>query len=102
MADRNGYDSGASGDTQGIITSLSGQIETLIAQHQSNVRAMRTDATMTKVMDDYGAVEAKFNAAATEVQAIIKSLSDTLKQFDGVADTAFTQASSAVRNIANT
>jgi uncharacterized protein YukE len=102
MANKNGYDSGASGDTQTAITSLSSQIETLIAQHQSNVRAMRTDATMTKVMDDYGAVEAKFNAAATEVQAIIKSLSDTLKQFDGVADTAFTQASSAVRNIANT
>lgn len=102
MTGRNGYDSGASSDTQGAITSLSGQIESLIAQHRANVRAMRTDATMTKVMDDYGAVEEKFNAAATEVQTIIKSLSDTLKQFDGVADTAFSQASQAVNNIGNT
>ncbi|HET6299216.1 MAG TPA: hypothetical protein VFG33_37975 [Kribbella sp.] len=102
MAGRNGYDSGASGDTQTAITSLSSQIESLISQHQANVRAMRTDATMTKVMDDYGAVEAKFNAAAAEVQTIIKSLADTLKQFDGVADTAFTQASQAVNNIGNT
>lgn len=102
MSGRNSYDSGASGETQSAIKSLSGQIETLIAQHKANVKAMRGDATMTKVMDEYGAVEERFNSAAAEVQNIIKSLGDTLKQFDGAADTAFTQASQAVQNIGNT
>lgn len=102
MGGRNSYDSGASGETQSAIKSLSAQIETLISQHKANVKAMRADATMTKVMDDYGAVEERFNSAAAEVQTIIKSLADTLKQFDGAADTAFTQASQAVQNIGNT
>jgi uncharacterized protein YukE len=102
MSGRNSYDSGASGETQATIKSLSSQIETLISQHKSNVKAMRGDASMTKVMDDYGAVEEKFNAAATEVQTIIKSLSETLAQFDGAADTAFQAASKAVQDIGNT
>lgn len=101
MSGRNSYDSGASAETQATIKSLSGQIQTLIAQHQANVKAMRGDATMTKVMDEYGAVEERFNAAATEVQNIIKSLGDTLKQFDDHANTAFTAASKAVQDIGN-
>jgi uncharacterized protein YukE len=102
MSNRNSYDSGASGETQAAIKSLSAQIETLIAQHQANVKAMRGDATMTKVMDEYGAVEAKFNSAATEVQNIIKSLASTLAEFDTHADTAFKAASKAVTDIGNT
>ena len=74
MGGRNSYDSGASGETQAAIKSLSAQIETLIAQHQANVKAMRGDATMTKVMDDYGAVEEKFNSAATEVLGLAPRL----------------------------
>lgn len=99
MADRNSYDSGASSETQSAIKSLSGQIETLIAQHKANVKAMRADASMSKVMDDYDAVEAKFNAAATEVHNIIKSLSSTLKEFDGIGETAHGAASTAVRGM---
>ncbi|ONI73697.1 hypothetical protein BWI15_09685 [Kribbella sp. ALI-6-A] len=102
MSNRNSYDSGASGETQAAIKSLSAQIESLIAQHQANVKAMRGDATMTKVLDEYGAVEAKFNAAATEVQNIIKSLASTLAEFDTHADTAFKAASKAVTDIGNT
>jgi uncharacterized protein YukE len=102
MAGRNSYDSGASSETQATIKRLSGQIETLIGQHKANVKAMRGDATMTKVMDDYGAVEERFNSAANEVQTIIKSLAETLAQFDGAADTAFQKASKAVQDIGNT
>jgi uncharacterized protein YukE len=98
---RNSYDSGASGETQAKIKSLSAQIETLLAAHAKNVADMRRDATMTKVIDDYGAVEEKFNKAATEVKTIIKSLGDTLKEFDNKADTAFAEASKAVQNIGN-
>lgn len=101
MSGRNSYDSGASAETQATIKSLSAQIETLLSQHKANVRAMRSDATMTKVMDDYGAVEEKFNAAAAEVQGIIKSLADTLAEYDSVADTAFQKASKAVQDIGN-
>jgi uncharacterized protein YukE len=99
MGGRTGFDSGASGDTQGKITSLSGQIESLLSQHKANVKAMRADASMSKVMDDYDAVEAKFNAAATEVHNIIKSLSSTLKEFDGIGETAHGAASTAVRGM---
>jgi hypothetical protein len=101
MSGRTGFDSSASGETQTAIKSLSGQIETLLAQHKSNVKAMRADATMTKVMDDYGAVEERFNAAAVEVQGIIKSLAETLKQFDGIGETAHSSAASAVRGMTN-
>jgi hypothetical protein len=99
MSGRTGFDSTASGETQTAITSLSSQIETLLSQHKANVKAMRADASMTKVMDDYDAVEAKFNAAATEVQGIIKSLAATLKQFDGIGETAHGAASTAVRGM---
>jgi uncharacterized protein YukE len=99
MSGRTGFDSTASGETQTTIKSLSGQIETLLSQHKANVKAMRGDASMTKVMDDYDAVEAKFNAAATEVQNIIKSLASTLQQFDGIGETAHSQASTAVRGM---
>jgi uncharacterized protein YukE len=99
MSGRTGYDSTASGETQTKVTNLSSQIESLLSQHKANVKAMRADASMTKVMDDYDAVEAKFNSAATEVQNIIKSLSDTLKQYDGIADTAHSAASTAVRGM---
>jgi uncharacterized protein YukE len=99
MSGRTGFDSTASGETQTKIKSLSGQIESLLSQHKANVKAMRADASMTKVMDDYDAVEAKFNAAASEVQSIIKSLAETLKQFDGIGETAHSAASAAVRGM---
>ncbi|QNE17097.1 hypothetical protein F1D05_03220 [Kribbella qitaiheensis] len=99
MSGRTGFDSTASGETQGKITKLSAQIETLLSQHKANVKAMRADATMTKVMDDYDAVEAKFDKAAAEVHTIIKSLSDTLKQYDGIGETAHSAASTAVRGM---
>jgi uncharacterized protein YukE len=99
MSGRTGFDSTASGETQTKIKSLSGQIESLLSQHKANVKAMRADASMTKVMDDYDAVEAKFNAAASEVQSIIKSLAETLKQFDGIGETAHSAASTAVRGM---
>lgn len=101
MTGRNAYDSGATGEVQGTIKSLSGQIQSVLAQHQSNVKAMRGDATMTKVMDEYDGVEAKFNKAADEVQKIITLLGTTLKEFDDKANTAFQQASSAVQGIGN-
>ena len=99
MSGRTGFDSTASGETQTTIKSLSSQIESLLSQHKANVKAMRADATMTKVMDDYDGVEAKFNTAAAEVQGIIKSLASTLQQFDGIGETAHGQASTAVRGM---
>ena len=38
MADRNSYDTGASGEVQGAINRLSGQISTLIATHRKDVQ----------------------------------------------------------------
>jgi uncharacterized protein YukE len=99
MSGRTGFDSTASGETQSTIKSLSGQIESLLSQHTANVKAMRADASMTKVMDEYDAVEGKFNAAATEVQNIIKSLASTLQEFDGIGETASSSASTAVRGM---
>ena len=99
MSGRTGFDSTASGETQTKIKNLSAQIESLLSQHKTNVKAMRADASMTKVMDDYDAVEAKFNAAASEVQSIIKSLAATLQQFDGIGETAHSAASTAVRGM---
>jgi hypothetical protein len=102
MTGRNAYDSGASAEVQGTIKSLSGQIQAQIEQHKANVKAMRADATMTKVMEEYDGVEARFNKAAAEVQNIIKLLGDTLQEYDTAADNAFKAASQAVQGIGNT
>jgi hypothetical protein len=99
MADRNSYDTGASGEVQGAINRLSGQISTLIATHRKDVQTALADATAGNVTDSYRATEDRFNKAADSTLGIIKSLQDTLKANDATAAATLKKAQSAVDGI---
>ncbi|GAA1595626.1 MULTISPECIES: pore-forming ESAT-6 family protein [Kribbella] len=99
MGNRNSYDTAASGEVQGTINSLSGQITSLIATHKQNVSAALADASASGVTENYRAVEDRFNKAAEQTLAIIQSLKETLSQNDSTAAATLKKASAAVDNI---
>jgi hypothetical protein len=99
MANRNSYDTAASGEVQTKINSLSGQISGLIATHKQNVTAALSDASASGVTENYRGVEDRFNKAADATLAIIQSLKDTLAQNDSTAAATLKKASAAVDGI---
>ncbi|MGW7683053.1 hypothetical protein ACWGID_20130 [Kribbella sp. NPDC054772] len=99
MANRNSYDTAASGEVQTTIHNLSGQITALIAAHKQNVTAALSDASASGVTENYRGVEDRFNKAADQTLAIIKSLKDTLSQNDATAAATLKKAGAAVDNI---
>ncbi|TCC22874.1 MULTISPECIES: hypothetical protein [Kribbella] len=99
MNERNSYDIGASEEVQTRITQLSGQINSLIGQHERSVQALLSDASMTNVTEEYRGIESQFSKAAEDVRAIIKLLTDTLQANDRTAEAALKKASSAVNQI---
>ncbi|MFF0342956.1 hypothetical protein [Kribbella sp. NPDC004875] len=99
MANRNSYDTAASGEVQTTINNLSGQISALIAAHKQNVTAALADASASGVTENYRGVEDRFNKAADQTLAIIKSLKDTLAQNDATAAATLKKAGAAVDNI---
>lgn len=96
MANRNSYDTAASGEVQSTINSLAGQIQSLIATHRQNVQAALSDASASGVTENYRAVEGRFNKAADSTLAIIQSLKETLAQNDATAAATLKKAQSAV------
>ncbi|MFI5694923.1 pore-forming ESAT-6 family protein [Kribbella sp. NPDC051586] len=99
MANRNSYDTAASGEVQATIKRLSGQIEALIAAHRKNVQAALADASATGVTDSYRAVEDRFNKAADSTLGIIGTLRETMQANDNTARATLKKAQSAVDNI---
>ena len=99
MNERNSYDIGASEEVQTRIKQLSGQINSLIGQHERSVQALLSDASMTNVTEEYRGIESEFSKAAEDVRAIIKLLTDTLQANDRTAEAALKKASSAVNQI---
>jgi flagellar motor component MotA len=95
-ADQNSYDIDASTQVQDRVNQLSAQISSLITQHETNVKALLSDATMTNVTDSYREVETKFSKAAQDVLNIIRLLTDTMKDNDETARTALKQAQASV------
>jgi hypothetical protein len=99
MANRNSYDTGASGEVQASINSLAGQIEGLIATHKQNVSAALSDASASGVTENYQAVEARFDKAAASTLSVIRSLKETLAANDSTAAATLKKASAAVDGI---
>lgn len=99
MANRNSYDTAASGEVQGTINNLAGQISGLIATHKQNVTAALSDASASGVTENYRGVEDRFNKAADQTLAIIKTLKDTMAQNDATAAATLKKAASAVDGI---
>jgi hypothetical protein len=96
MANRNSYDTAASGEVQSTINSLSGQIQSLIATHRQNVQAALADASASGVTESYRGVEDRFNKAADSTLQVIASLKETLAQNDATAAATLKKAQSAV------
>ncbi|WP_327635890.1 hypothetical protein OHB24_38595 [Kribbella sp. NBC_00482] len=99
MNERNSYDIGASEEVQTRIKQLSGQINSLIGQHERSVSALLSDASATNVTEEYRGIESEFSKAAEDVRSIIKLLTDTLQANDRTAEAALKKASSAVNQI---
>jgi hypothetical protein len=99
MNERNSYDIGASEEVQTRIKQLSGQINSLIGQHERSVSALLSDASATNVTEEYRGIESEFSKAAEDVRAIIKLLTDTLQANDRTAEAALKKASAAVNQI---
>ncbi|WP_410791752.1 hypothetical protein [Kribbella sp. C-35] len=99
MNERNSYDIGASEEVQTRIKQLSGQINSLIGQHERSVQALLSDASMTNVTEEYRGIESEFSKAAEDVRGIIKLLTDTLQANDRTAEAALKKAGAAVNQI---
>lgn len=99
MANRNSYDTAASGEVQATVKRLSGQIEALVAVHQKNVQAALSDASASGVTDSYRAVEDRFNKAAASTIGIIRTLQETMQANDSTAQATLKKAQAAVDNI---
>jgi len=95
-ADNNAYDVDISQAVQSRVTQLSAQITGLITEHESNVKALLADASMSGVTDSYREVETKFSTAAQDVLDIIRLLTDTMKNNDETALNAIKQAQASV------
>ncbi|MET9271941.1 hypothetical protein [Kribbella sp. NPDC003557] len=99
MNERNSYDIGASEQVQTRVKQLSGQINSLISQHERSVQALLSDASISDVTEEYRNIESAFSKAAEDVRGIIKLLTDTLQANDRTADAALKKARSAVNQI---
>lgn len=96
---RRSYDTGASAEAQTNLHAIIGRLETLIGQHQSDVRTALSDFEATGVSDEYHAKEVKWQNAANEVRTIIQLVKSTLEANDGTAQTTLSKASAAVQAI---
>ncbi|WP_055490186.1 pore-forming ESAT-6 family protein [Streptomyces sp. TP-A0356] len=98
-ADRRSYDTGASADVQGHIQSVIGQLETLIAERDRQVKAAMADFRADGVADEYHGKEQRWKSASQEVKSIIALLKSTLELNDSTAQSTLAKAKAAVHNI---
>lgn len=98
-SDRRSYDTGASTETQGNIQAVIGQLESVIAARDAQVKAAMSDFTADGVADDYHGKELRWTSASQEVKNIIQLLKTTLEKNDGTAQQTLSRAKAAVDNI---
>jgi uncharacterized protein YukE len=99
QADRRDYDVAASQNAQDNFNAVAAQLEALIAQRDSDVKAAMADYQADGVSDEYHAKEQRWNAVAGEVKQIIATLRSSLQSNDESAQSAISKAKSAVGNI---
>ncbi|GAA3337208.1 hypothetical protein GCM10017714_03210 [Curtobacterium pusillum] len=99
QADRRDYDVAASQNAQDNFNAVASQLEALIAQRDSDVKAAMADYQADGVSDEYHAKEQRWNTVAGEVKQIIATLRASLQSNDESAQSAISKAKSAVGNI---
>ncbi|MCU1527886.1 MAG: hypothetical protein JWP75_1649 [Frondihabitans sp.] len=99
QADRRDYDVAASQSAQDNFNRVAAQLESLIDQRDSDVRAAMSDYQADGVSDEYQSKELRWKNAAAEVKQIIATLKRSLAQNDETAQQTLQKAKSAVDNI---
>ncbi|KQO62215.1 pore-forming ESAT-6 family protein [Curtobacterium sp. Leaf261] len=99
QADRRDYDVAASQNAQDNFNAVAAQLESLISQRDSDVKAAMADYQADGVSDEYHAKEQRWNTVAAEVRSIITTLRSSLQSNDESAQGAISKAKSAVGNI---
>ncbi|MBI0296942.1 pore-forming ESAT-6 family protein [Streptomyces sp. PRKS01-29] len=94
--DRRSYDTGASGEVQGTLGVVIGQLERVLTDRDRAVKAAMADFTADGVADEYHGKEARWNKAAAEVRQIIHLVKSTLEKNDGTAQQTLARAKAAV------
>lgn len=97
--DRRSYDTAASGEVQGSLQGIIGQLEQVIGDRDRQVKAAMADFQADGVSEQYHGAEQRWNRSAGEVRAIIKLLRTTLEKNDGTAQQTLQRAKSAVDGI---
>ncbi|MCC5035044.1 pore-forming ESAT-6 family protein [Streptomyces sp. WAC 00631] len=97
--DRRSYDTGASTEVQGSLSSIVGQLERVLGERDRAVKSAMADFQADGVSDLYHDKEARWNTAANEVRSIIQLVRSTLEQNDGTAQATLAKAKAAVDNI---
>jgi uncharacterized protein YukE len=97
--DRRSYDTGASSEVQGGLQGIVGQLERVLSDRDSAVKAAMADFQADGVSEEYHGKEVRWNRAANEVRSIIHLVRTTLEDNDGTAQTTLAKARAAVDNI---
>ncbi|MEV7724349.1 pore-forming ESAT-6 family protein [Streptomyces sp. NPDC101733] len=97
--DRTSYDIGASVEVQGGIGGIIGQLERVLGDRDTAVKAAMAEFTADGVSDEYHGKEVRWNRAANEVRDIIRLVRTTLEQNDATAQATLSKAKAAVDNI---
>ncbi|MCF4138424.1 MULTISPECIES: pore-forming ESAT-6 family protein [unclassified Streptomyces] len=97
--DRRSYDTGASSEVQGGLQGIVGQLERVLADRDSAVKAAMADFQADGVSEEYHGKELRWNRAANEVRSIIQLVRTTLEDNDGTAQSTMAKARAAVDNI---
>jgi len=99
LADRISFNTASSGQVQGDLAGIIGQLESLMATRDAQVNRAMADFGADGVSDEYHHVEQRWRRASAEVRTIIDLLKTTLSRNDETATAAQSRAATAVANI---
>lgn len=94
--ERRDYNIAASQSVQDNFNAVASQLETLIDQRDSGVKAAMADYQADGVSDDYVGKEQRWNRVAGEVRTIIRTLRSSLEKNDSTAQDTLSKAKAAV------
>ena len=93
---RRDYNIAASQSVQDNFNAVASQLETLIDQRDSDVKAAMAGYQADGVSDDYVGKEQRWNRVAGEVRTIIRTLRSSLEKNDSTAQDTLSKAKAAV------
>ncbi|MGW8436604.1 hypothetical protein ACWGSK_16675 [Nocardiopsis sp. NPDC055551] len=99
MSDYTKYSKNASADVQETITSITGELETLIDDHEIDVNSVMSETVIEGADVTYLEKDQRWALAAHEAREIIAIIRSVMEENDGIADTALTRARTAAESI---